>query len=184
MYIGGTRVESAKLSRAREPGPESTQIVADAPPASIEDDSRTVSRAACDGAGLGTEEGDPPLGGTLSDFWQNAKTKVFALCQKSDRVLPTAGSSYPVTNSAPSQAARETHCESSQMRACVATSAIWDDSPRHSRATACACRRRRIALMYIQKGGGADTEGQTPLRTGPAPAAPAGPNGVLPHLSE
>ena len=52
MYIGGTRVESAKLSRAREPGPESTQIVADAPPASIEDDSRRVSRAACDGAEL------------------------------------------------------------------------------------------------------------------------------------
>ena len=52
MYIGGTRVEIAKFFRARETGSESSQIVADAPPGSIEDDSRRVSRAACDGAEL------------------------------------------------------------------------------------------------------------------------------------
>ena len=67
---------------------------------------------------------------------------------KSDKVLPSAGSPYPVSNSAPSQAARETRRESSQMRAGVATSAIWDASPRHLRATACACRRRRVPPMY------------------------------------
>ena len=47
---------------------------------------------------------------------------------KSDKVLPSAGSSYPVTNSAPSQAARETRRESSSMLAGGAPGTVWDDS--------------------------------------------------------
>ena len=45
----------------------------------------------------------------MSDFWQNAKTLVFAFCRKSDKIPPGAGSSYPVTNSAPSRARSETN---------------------------------------------------------------------------
>ena len=48
-------------------------------------------------------------GRTLSDFWQTAKTLVFAFCRKSDKIPPGAGSSYPVSNSAPSRARSETN---------------------------------------------------------------------------
>ena len=54
LYIGAPRVGIAKFFRARETGSESSQTVADAPPASIEDDSHRVSCAACDGAELVT----------------------------------------------------------------------------------------------------------------------------------
>ena len=48
-----------------------------ATPARIWDDSRRVSRAACDGEVLLTEVEEPAPGRTLSDFWQNAKTGFF-----------------------------------------------------------------------------------------------------------
>ena len=67
---------------------------------------------------------------------------------KSDKVLPSAGSSYPVTNSAPSQAARETRRESSWMLAGGASATIWDDSDPVSRAQKNLAISSRVPPMY------------------------------------
>ena len=67
---------------------------------------------------------------------------------KSDKVLPSAGSSYPVTNSAPSQAARETRRESSSMLAGGAPATIWDDSDPVSRARKNLAISTRVPPMY------------------------------------
>ena len=68
---------------------------------------------------------------------------------KSDKVLPGAGSPYPVSNSAPSQAARETRRESSSMLAGGASATIWDDSGPVSRARESLAISTRVPPMYI-----------------------------------
>ena len=69
---------------------------------------------------------------------------------KSEKVLPSAGSSYPVPNSAPSQAARETRRESSSMLAGGASATIWDDSGPVSGARKNLANSTRVPPMYIR----------------------------------
>ena len=59
---------------------------------------------------------------------------------------------------------------------------VWDDSRCAPRAFSRRCSRTRAPLMYSGPRR-AGTDGQTSLRTGPAPAAPAGPNGGVLLLS-
>ena len=69
---------------------------------------------------------------------------------KSEKDLPSAGSSYPVTNSAPSQAARDTRRESSSMLAGGASATIWVDSGPGSRARESLALSTRVPPMYIR----------------------------------
>ena len=82
----------------------------------------------------------------------------------------------------PSQGARETRRESSPMLAGGAHGTVWDDSRCAPRAFSRSCSRTRAPLMYSGPRR-AGTDGQTSLGTGPAPAAPAGPNGGVLLLS-
>ena len=83
----------------------------------------------------------------------------------------------------PPQGARETRRESSPMLAGGAHGTVWDDSRCAPRAFSRRCSRTRAPLMYSGPRR-AGTDGRTSLRTGPAPAALAGPNGGVLHLSE
>ena len=96
--------KTAPSQAARETRRESSSMLAGGASATIWDDSDTVSRAR---KNLANSTRVPPMyirGRTLSDLWQNAKTLVFAFCQKMDNLLPTARSPYSVSKTAPSRA--------------------------------------------------------------------------------
>ena len=103
---------------------------------------------------------------------------------KTAQVLPSAGSSYPVSNSAPSQAARETRRESSSMLAGGAPGTVWDDSRCVPCGVACLATPRGFPRCTARPRLAArGSMGQISPGTRPAPAAPAGPKGEVILLS-
>ena len=88
----------------------------------------------------------------FSGKWESLGFRVLAI---SEKVGPGAGSPYPVTNSAPSQGARETRRESSPMLADGTHWNIRDDSRRIPRAFSLGHSRQQVTLMYMHQGGGA-----------------------------